>query len=227
MSMRVDMREFQAALRDYIRVSKRTLSDILNRKLFSILLKAYTYTPKATREQIEADLNVVAYRVSRSRKTGKMKRRNAIFGTATLVYRIINAARGRAKKKGFYGAQMAKAARKLIGRRLSGIGALRMGWVGAIKKMENIVKQTAAIVQGPRVRQRGTAMPAREGWSPKALASYNLNVRKGPKGARTPQIDKRVELALSRAFAYETQSMREYIARKMQPVTNRFNARKT
>ncbi|MGQ0561066.1 MAG: hypothetical protein ACT443_04235 [Gemmatimonadota bacterium] len=224
-TVQLDMREFNEALRQYVLVCQRELADILNKKLLFIVAKAWKATPRASRAEIESSLNVVGYKVRRSKKTGEIKRGSAMLGGGSAVYSIINARRARTGQKGLYGAEMAANARKFVGRRLRAIGALQRGWIGALKKLIAVTRQSEEQPGGPRVKNPGRARPATPGWNPVAEAEYDLALGRSGIAGKQDSIDPRVVAALQAAFNTETASMREYIARKMQTATDPFNAR--
>lgn len=53
---KLDLREFQAALREYGKATKKDCADILNRAGRNVALRAINLTPKATAAKIKADL---------------------------------------------------------------------------------------------------------------------------------------------------------------------------
>lgn len=213
MSLEVDLAEFQTALRNYLVICKRTVAEILNRKLFYIAKRAFAYTPRAKREAVEQILGVSGYKLSKSKKTGTLKRGAAILSAGAPIFRIINAARGRAGEKGLYGAAMAQAARKKVTSRLRAIGSLQAGWLGPIKTLARAAKDFfSATGSLPRVKGQGEAEPAKEGFSPEASLSYNLASRT----SAGLYIDPRVSDALQKAFQEETRDMEAYTIRRMQ-----------
>jgi hypothetical protein len=218
MSMDLDMQQFRLALKQYVTVCKDSLADIINRKLLFVARGAWKRTPIVDRATLENLLGVVGYKVSRSRKTGQLKRGKAIVG-GPLVAMIINAARGRRGEPGLYGKTMQQAAQKLVGSRLRAIGSMRSGWIKGIRTLAATVKESSSL-PATRIKNPGAARPARQGWNPVAEITYNVTVRRNGQDI----IDPRVETALREAFVAETASMQDYIARKMQEKTNQFNA---
>lgn len=214
MSVELDMTAFDAALRKYVAESPSDLEDIVNTKLLYVARGALERTPKADRSSIEQALEVVGYKASVSKKTGNFKRRGAILGSGSLLYRLVNARRRRAGEKGLKGKEMAAAARKLLGARLRAIGSLKAGWIRPIQILAARVKESMGSTGGlPRVKGRGTATPANASWNPIAEMTYEVTERKGGGG---DQIDPRVEAALQQSFDAEARSMEEYISRKVQ-----------
>lgn len=211
-TLTIDTREFNKTLNEYILHNRRDLADSLNIKMFLILKRARELTPLADRKQILADMG--AEDVSRvSKKTGKTKTSFRIAAGKANPWKILNYW---AKKKGWTfedAASRRKAARKLIARRLGAIGTLQRGWNLSLKKFAAAAKMSFDVGKG-KVKQKGSATVAQPGWNPVAEAEYSLAITKG--GDSSFHIDPRVEEALATAFAEESQSMKDYIARKMQ-----------
>jgi hypothetical protein len=219
MSMQLDMRQFNETLARYLAVCPRTIEEILNKKLLFIAVAAYKLIPKADRSDIERNLDVIGYEVRQSKKTGKMKKGRAIVG-APILYKIVNAMRGRKGEKGLYGAEMKKAAQKELSSRFRAIGSLRSGLVAPIKTLAAKAKEFLNLEKLPSVKQRGQATPAQPGWNPEASFQYNLAINKG----NGMTIDPRVESAVAQGFAQEAASMEEYIIKRMQKDADKINA---
>lgn len=217
----VDMREFNAALRSYATASTKELSDIINQKMFFITRGAHRLTPKVDRAKVEAELGVIAYRVSRSKKTGQFKKRNAIIGGTRLIYAIVNARRRRAGQPGLQKQEMKKAARNLLANRFRGIGTLKAGWVSAIRTFAKAAKMPISI-GGVPVKGKAQSVVAKPSFNPKAEVTYNVT---SFDTNHKPYIDQRTVSALAQAFRDEAASMAQYVASKMQKLTNKYNAK--
>jgi hypothetical protein len=219
-----DTTEFQSALRNYLAATEKELSVALNTKMFYIARGAHRNTPQADRSKIEAELGVTAYKISKSKKTGKLTRRKAIIGgPVRLAYAIINARRGRAGKPGLYGSQMAKAVKSMLGKRFRAIGTAKDGWLAGIRKF------VAAIGQGfekeggaSRIKGKSTAIVAKPGWDPFCELEYNVNSY-DTKHAQS--IDPRTQQALQTAFDDEARSMNDYLIKRLQKEADKINAK--
>jgi hypothetical protein len=217
----LDLREFQEALRQCAAKTSRELPVFLNSKGYHIVKRAHILTREAKRADIENELRIQGYRVSKSRKTGQFKRRNVIAGQDSLAARIVNARRRRAGEYGLRGEKLEEAARKLVMRRIRGIGSQKAGWIGILKTLASRLG-IAMSTKGPKVKGRGKAIPAKSGWSPSLeiiydLNSYNTNHR--------AYIDPQTEAALQEGFNMEAQSMREHLAKKLQPIFDQHKGR--
>jgi len=192
-SIRINTREFDRVLRQYLAVTKRDLPDVVNAKAFFIARRAVVETPKA--------------------KLGRMSR-----ATGAILGRIVNKRRGKDGLKGLYGKEMSKVVEIIYAARRRSVAFLKSGWLPAIRKLELAVpsKYRRGAARNDRSakqvgKPKGSATVAREGWrvvakiENAALAKHDkkeaLSLFGGP--------------ALQRAFDYETQSMKEYIAKKL------------
>lgn len=219
MSIRLDDSQFNAALRDYMAVSPHTFEEILNRKLWSIIFNAWKNTPVATRAQIEHDLNIIGYKLKRSKKTGKVSRGRSIIG-ASVLNLMINARRGKQGLKGLYGKEMAKASSKIAGARLRASGTMRRGWTRAMLALSPYAKASVPgeAFGGRLPSGRGSGTPAQPGWNARAEATFEVLIEKGAR------FDPRVEQALENAFRAEEASMRSYIEEKMNEEIRKISA---
>lgn len=230
----VNMPEFQAVLRPYMAHTERDLPEALNTKGYFIARGAARETPKGDRDKIESELGVVGYSLEYTKRSSPLttdfigpiraqmkviskKKRvaNALIGGGAIIYRIINARRGRAKKKGLQGAEMRAAAEHLLRDRFRAVGTLRAGWWGAIRTLAGAIGATNYVEVGMnRVKGPGTATPAKPGWDPSVTIEYNVNSFSQP--GHSQYIDARVSDALTNAFDAEMRSMAEYIIKKLQ-----------
>ncbi len=201
MSASLDQSEFDKTLREYIAKVPGDLEKILNRKMYFILRAAWERTPIATREVIEKALNVIGYKLKRSRKTGKLNRGRAILG-ASVLNLIVQARRAKAGLPGLYGKAMAAASAKLAGARLRAAGTMRRGWLKSLlafagKSQESVPSDAF----GARPKGAGEARVAEAGWNPTAEAAFEVAIERGAR------FDPRLEQAVQSAFDAEEASM--------------------
>ena len=122
-----DTREFTAALRQYEIATRKDEATIVNRAARNVVLRAMSFTPKATGAKIRSEL----------RSKGDM------------VARIINA-RARAKgRKPPSRAEMPAAIERFITKRARSAGYIRAGWIKAA--------QAFGAAAGGRVSEKGNA----------------------------------------------------------------------
>lgn len=207
MSAILDDSEFQKTLGEYVAKCPDDLERVINRKMYFILRGAWERTPEATREKIERALNVVGYKLKRSKKTGKVSRGRNIVGEASILYLIVQSRRAKAGLKGLYGKAMQKAASALAGARLRASGTAKRGWLRALLAFANRSKSSmpSDAFTGRAPKGRGDGKPAEAGWNPTAEASYEVLID------RQSRFDPRLETALQASFDAEEASMKKYL----------------
>lgn len=207
----VEIAAFNAQLREYVRRTQHTLAYAINKKMLFILRRARELTPVANRPQIQQVFNVTqTERIGK--KTGKLRRTTDYTGLNSSAYALLFWKR---KQKGLSpfqlpAAEREAAAKKLVAGRLRAIGSLKSGWNAALMGFSRAARFPAK-TEGPRVKQRGSARIAQEGWNPEAVATYSVTEQKDT-GEKL--IDPRVETAVAQAFREETASMKEYLDRE-------------
>jgi hypothetical protein len=216
----IDQSQFQSGLKEYVKWSKRSLPEIINQKAKSIAIFAYQLTHRADRGELMNELSLRVAGQKTNKKTGKTRNvydlddRRRIAG---IMY-----VRAKAAGKALNTYQEYKAgALKYSANRLTAIGTLAAGWIGAIRKLAAATQSGVGDVQWKRHKGIGTAKPAVNGWNPTTEFAYNLQERK-PGGF---QIDPRCQDALQAAFDREASSMMDYVAKKMQEGADRVNAK--
>lgn len=223
----IDTSQLSAALREYKKVSRSTLADILNRKACFILRKAIALTPRASRAAISLIFNVVGSRLSRSKSTGKFKKAGNLYGKSRLAIDIVQAKRFQKGEPPLTQTEASAEGRRLIANRLRGIGSLAAGWSRSYRTFLNATREAGATLGLPRVRRPGQARIARPTTDPEAVFEYDLvttvHHAGGSSGPR--EIDPRVASALQEAINIETAGMNEEIARRLQEAARPFNAR--
>lgn len=219
-TLTVDTSQFQSALSEYVKWSKRTLPEILNKKAKEIAFKAYQETPRADRGEVMRELDLRVARQVTNRKTGKVRNVYELDDRRRIAGIMYVRAKATGKPLKSYAEYKAGALKYAAGR-LTAIGTLAAGWIGAIRKLSAASKSGVGDVQWKRHKGVGTATPAVNGWNPVAEFAYNLTERK----KEGIQIDPRCQTALQAAFDFEAGSMMDYVARKMQEKADTVNAK--
>ncbi len=219
MSAKVDLREWQAAVREVLSVTKKGITETLNTQSFYVTRGAGRDTRKADRSKIEA-LGVVGYKLSKSKTTGTIKRGKAIIGKNSAAANIVAARMKKANVEIKSRDQIEKAARSLIGKRLKAIGTQAAGWLGMIRTFGKAIGQPSS--GGKNVKGKGHAKPARDGWSPSAEFTYNLN---SFTTKHKQYIDPDTVRVLQQNFDAETRKTREYLQKKLQPAFNKHSGK--
>lgn len=217
-SISIDTTEFNAALREYVKVSKRTLGEIINKRAFRLLMRAFELTPRADRSTVmnAFGLSVKGFKVNK--KTGKI-RTSYKLDDRRRAYDLLQGSR---VARGLAPLSYAKAmggALSLSVQRVNSIGTLAAGWVGAIRAISGKIRESAPKRQ--KVKPPGTAKPAQEGWNPSAEFAYNATEFK----KSGIQLDPRLTPVLQQAFNDEAKDMMQYVAERMQKDADRFNAK--
>lgn len=213
---KIDDREFQETLKQYLAVSSRSLPEALNQKMFYIVRGALRALPKVEKPKIEQEL-VSGYYLQFTKK-GKLRSRKqqgrAKNAMATpLVYKIINARRRFAGKPGLNNADMKERAAKFIAARFRSVGTLKAGWWGALATLRKAVNEP--IDRPPssmRIKNPSKANIAKPGFTPSVSVEYNL-LAKDEHHQRG--IDKRVVETFSGSWFDEMRSMKQHIEDKL------------
>lgn len=226
--IKFDFKEFNQALRQCAAESSRTLQEEVNAHAFGVVTAAYRATPRVEKSAIDAALNanietqVVGTKI-RILKSGKVKQGKAIVqkvvhSIGASAGKLVNWQRGQAGLKGLHGDNMRAAIDEMVKKRRASVGTLRLGWLASINKLAAMVKGGKKR-RGYRVKQPGSANPAKDTWNPTATFAYNLNIgqRKG-----SERLDPRVVTALEIGFATELASMKAKIQERLQRVFNKY-----
>lgn len=243
----VDTTEFHAAMREYLKVTTRTLAEFITSRMFFVLVRAFALlkpqNPQAERNRIRAYLNEPIGERRFDRKTGKKVGKARQAQRVHLIVQARNKASG---GKGLYGEAMKEAAAKFRRAAIGSVGYLRSGVAKAIKQVNGHFTQfgfrtkksggrdispNAALVK--IAAEYGTALsnvamhkgarsyttPARPGFNPTAVADIAWNIKDGQDG----RVASVVNPAFQRAYDDETREMQKRLAERMQEDANLFN----
>jgi hypothetical protein len=150
----VDTSRFDAAWKEYIPKTRRSLADAVNSRTFFLMLRLYILlppkSPQASRNKILDYFNrpIGARRIDK--KTGKFLGRSREL---RLVHLIAQAKNAKAGKAGLYGQDMRDAAGKLRRRAAGSVGYLKSAVTKAIKKLSPSFQQFG----GTRRAKKGSA----------------------------------------------------------------------
>lgn len=151
----VDTSRFEAAWKEYLPKTRRSLADAVNARTFFVMLRLYCLlppkSPQAARNKVldYLDRYVVKLR-KKSKKTGKYIGRNRALRVVHLIAQAKNAKAG---NEGLYGPTMRKAAGKLRRRAAGSVGYLKSAVTKAIKKLSPSFTQFG----GTRRARKGSA----------------------------------------------------------------------
>jgi len=216
MSMTVDQSKFQAQLREYIAKTEKTIPQVLNQKMFHIVIKARAMTPVASRASVQNAFNVSSTEtvIKSGKRAGKIRRKYNYQEMNTSAFALMQYRRKLAGK-GAISKPTYDYAKKFVSKAFGAVGTLRNGWTGAVGKLGAVVNEgKPAMEYAARAKQLSVAYPATPGISPVVTAIYRL-VERSANGIKVEQIDPRVVAALQKAFDYETKSMEKYLSDKL------------
>jgi hypothetical protein len=150
----VDTSRFDAAWKEYLPKTKRSLADAVNARTFFLMLRLYCLlppkSPQASRNKVLDYLDRYVLKMRKSKKTGKYIGRNRALRVVHLIAQAKNAKAG---KPGLYGADMRKAAGALRRRAAGSVGYLKSCVTKAIKKLSPSFQQFG----GTRRAKKGSA----------------------------------------------------------------------
>jgi hypothetical protein len=227
--LRLKTAEFDRTLKQYMELSKRDWAQVFNTKGFFIARRATGTTKKADAKEIRSLRERALIGTGIRFRKGKARQVNIRDDLSTSrAARILQAARRNEGKPAIPAADLPKAVKSFIGRRLRSVAYLRSGWIPAFKILEPLVPH-GGIRGGPRAdrsakqfgRPKGGAKPARNLWRTTCQIFNSAITRKqGDEGLR-----KFGEAGLRQAFAEELRSMKQYIERKLTERARRLRIR--
>jgi hypothetical protein len=210
LSVSVDTKEFDKAMQEYIKNSKRSLTEIVNKKAYFIARNAVNTTQTTPKPEIRRSLMVS------SRKDPR----------APLVALLDSARRKRDGLKGVTGQQKTNSIEKFIKLRERTRNFLRAGWIATIKAIEPFVQNKGGAPKYDRTvkikgRPKGGAKgaPLYGSWSPSAVI---WNAIFGGKKA-SPRVTALLEKGLQEAVNLEIRSIYDYITKELQKNHDKFN----
>lgn len=225
--IKVDHREFDRVFAEYLKLSKKDLRDIVNKKAYFIARNAVMLTPIVDKDKITRELmassnlypkaplaaiiaNKQYNRIRVSKKTGK---------------RLTD-------KAALYGDKMKQAITKLINKRKRSVNYLRSGWIAAIKAIEPFQKTKS----GPYYKRGNTfgkpmggAKGALDGglwtcvasiWNSVINMQHKDNI--AHKGS-TQKIQQILTIGMQKAINKETASMRGEVEKRLQARADKVN----
>lgn len=223
---KLDVREFQRALVEYIPTTKKSLAQICNERALNIAARAIPPTPKAEKQKIEA-LGVVGYTVL-SKKGTRLKRAKAILsvgGRMRDIYVARMIKRGE-NPKDLTAKEIADRVKRALGARLRSIGFIKSGWLPAMKRLGIAAgKQAKLRILGDSKtvgRDKGYAIEAKPGFTPSATI---VNMAGSLTDDNGHALVKFGAPALQQAVNAEARELLEHTARKLQADANKINGR--
>ena len=232
-TVKMDMRELNSALKDYMKVSQKSLAEVVNQKAFFIARGAVRLSDRASSEMIATELgkNGTTVRlVVTGKNAGRFKKTGFTIRNSSLAEKIL---RARIHAKG--GVQPSKAdflatVKRFIMARVKSAAFIAAGWIPSIKYFEARVKSRGGAppmdrsVKLKASKPLGGAEAAKPGWNVRAILWNSAIARHSKNGDAA--LSKVGGEALRKSVAAEVKSMREHVAKKLQEDANMHSTRK-
>ena len=213
MSLRINQAAFRRQLRRYAKVNRRSFKEIVNAKALDMAFHALKHTDAASASAIEYKLGAIGNKVSKSRKTGQLRKGKRILKADSFAARIVNSRRKKAGKALIWGKELEKAAQKLINMRVRAVKFLKSGWLPAIKKLSYAVDRRDRR-PWPKGLSKGKARP--KGWGRPAKAELRPEAWVANSATNNSRLAiSKIEAGLSRGMAASIADMTVYIERKL------------
>jgi hypothetical protein len=217
--------EWQRTFRRYLAATSKTLEHAIIDKAWWICRRAIRLTRRAKQADIE-QLGVVSrtlevykrplkngtFRYKVDKKSGRIKS-TAVFGKYTRARAIlVSRLREAGELQNFTGPQIEQLSARMVRSRLSAIGFVASGWLGAFHKLTVWAKQRRGLATTPlpnRFEPRGTATKNNSAWNPIVECVNGLDIMDQP---RPRQV---AEEGLAKAIEEERLDIESYLAKKM------------
>ena len=203
----IDTREFQEAMKFYLKHSKRDLAFVVNKRAINVSFLTMKKTPSASAARINRDLRK---RIAVDSRKGKKKPPLA----ALLIASGSDKIGGKKPARGLYGAAMKEEIERVIGRRQRTRAYIKSGFIKTIRDLERKVpgrqKRPPRGTQGFS-KPAGEGRPARPGINPTAeVINHATNAGRiaGP--------------ALQKALNADAADMRRFTEKRLQKTANKF-----
>ena len=164
-TIRVDTKEFEAAIRMLSARTGKSLPDLVAKKLYYTARRAVWYTKIASFFKISQELGQNIETVKSGKRKGSLRMKKfSTFNTARtasapLAAILVNFYRAKTGRKGVYGKEMKKAVQKFVGARMRSIGFVKAGWIAArdaMKRKAGIKGEPEGTLMGG-TKRRGVA----------------------------------------------------------------------
>ena len=195
----IDTREFQEAMKFYLKHSKRDLAFVVNKRAINVSFLTMKKTPSASAARINRDLRK---RIAVDSRKGKKKPPLA----ALLIASGSDKIGGKKPARGLYGAAMKEEIERVIGRRQRTRAYIKSGFIKTIRDLERKVPGRQGFS-----KPAGEGRPARPGINPTAeVINHATNAGKiaGP--------------ALQKALNADAADMRRFTEKRLQKTANKF-----
>jgi hypothetical protein len=212
------------------------MPDFINGQAYRLALDAVNATQRADANKIAWSLGQTDRRFVNKRTGGMLKTPRRVYGSSAAslnLYRIVNWRRARTNKAGIAGAEMSAAARRMRAAALRSTAFIASGWLWAIKRLAVATRDKKGQVRFPL---KLSGQP--KGWARVATFTLNgvvaceigntslLEISKARTGLRPGNPMPIAERGMAIARHMTASNMIEHLRGKLQPVLNRFSARR-
>jgi len=169
----LDTTQFNTVLKEIVKQSSRTAVDVINGRLFAVVIKAIKFTKKADPDKIAQVLGQVGTQLKYTKKRDRLLRGRRSKGRAVLredsfAARIVNARRRDYAGADYmlHGNALEAAAQKLIAARRRSVAFIASGWTWAVRQLIPFVKFKSGVIFNTKGivtagRPKGSALPAK------------------------------------------------------------------
>jgi hypothetical protein len=241
-SMTMNAPDFNKVLAKVNEHSERTYDAFINGQGLRVASFAVRETEKANAAKLKASLwslyggkesageGKKIYKNQYGSFSRRASRWSKAGGAKPMVYLLVNAARRARGEKRLAGAEMSRAAKKLVGARVRAVAFIKSGWVWSIRTLSAAVGYSAraggaASVSG---KPKGYAKPARRAINSTVTCEIGNTALIAESAARTGSRKGSpmtiAERGLARARDLTAKDMIAHLAKKLQPVLNKFSA---
>jgi hypothetical protein len=230
MDFKIDTKEFNEALRQYVELSKKDAATVLNTKAFYVARRACWGTMRADKAKIAAFVDGLV-QVHKERvyneKTKRMKMRTSrtyamSAGGAPIISLVINKRRGMRGEKGLRGDDMTRAMQRQRGYRMSSIGFVASGWIAAIRVLDPKAEEKAKAMSVKGAKIYGVPKGGATFATPGNLSLMIYNTAKAKSDKTGSGWLKVATDGLSNAIRDEADDTERYMARKLHERAEKF-----
>ena len=223
-TLHVDTRGFNAAIRKLAAVSRSDSDKVVNRAAMMVAAKAIEITRHAERGEIER-LRQIAQIITHGKRGKRLKKERVVYAAtpqSLLIYLKQQWTEGKnPRANGGSRADLMQKAARMVSKRISSINWVRSGWSPAVKKLATAIgRGTRTGLPSGRVG-KGDASPSTGGRGTAIIWNESLT-NKGEKPS--PAMIRFAEEGLRRALDYGRQRLIEFARKNLEERARQFNS---
>lgn len=206
LNIKVNTDNFNKALSEYMKNTRRDITEVVNTKAYWIAINAIKETYKTNKQHIRTSL----------------EQPSNIINGLTVAEAIVVQRNRKSFNRKMTRTEMKREARKMIGKRVRAVGFLKSGWIPAAKVLAPHVKKrlTVGVESFSKGKPKGGAKPvSRTIFTNNHVASvWNNIIADGD-----PKSQSYMKRGLQTALDNESRSMMSYVEEKMRKNAAKFN----